>query len=137
MPRKRTPSIQAPVQAALLAAFALLAASPAQAEEEPHVETGTASWYGPGFEGRPTASGEPMRQNRLTAAHPSLPLDTTAKVTNLENGQSVEVKINDRGPFVEGRVIDLSRAAAERLDMTEDGTAPVRVEAEPAADEDG
>jgi rare lipoprotein A len=125
---------------ALAALLLLAAASPAPAgeeEEEVHVETGTASWYGPGFEGRPTASGEPMRQNRLTAAHPTLPLDTTAEVTNLENGRSVEVRINDRGPYVDGRIIDLSRAAAERLDMTEDGTAPVRVEAAPAAQASG
>lgn len=127
MPRSTIPRSTIP-----LAALALLAAaSPVPAsEEETHVETGTASWYGPGLEGRPTASGEPMRQERLTAAHPTLPLDTTAEVTNLENGRSVEVRINDRGPYVDGRIIDLSRAAAERLDMTGDGTAPVRVEAD-------
>lgn len=130
MPRSTIPRSTLP-----LAALALLAAaSPVPAsEEEIHVETGTASWYGPGLEGRPTASGEPMRQDRLTAAHPTLPLDTTAEVTNLENGRSVEVRINDRGPYVDGRIIDLSRAAAERLDMTGDGTAPVRVEADPTA----
>ena len=91
-------------------------------------QVGTASWYGPGFHGRKTASGERFDQNKLTAAHRSLPLDTKVKVTNLENGRSVEVEINDRGPYAGKRVIDLSKAAASRLDMTDDGTARVRIE---------
>ncbi|MDX6750695.1 septal ring lytic transglycosylase RlpA family protein [Geminicoccaceae bacterium 1502E] len=95
--------------------------------QEAHVERGEASWYGPGFEGQPTASGERFDSGELTAAHPTLPLGSEAHVTNLENGRSVEVEINDRGPAVDGRVIDLSRAAAEKLDMVEDGTAPVKV----------
>jgi rare lipoprotein A len=98
-----------------------------------HVERGEASWYGDEFHGRPTARGEPFDQNALTAAHPDLPLGTEAEVTNLANGRSVEVEINDRGPFVKNRVIDLSKGAAEELDMVEDGTAPVRVEASPEA----
>jgi rare lipoprotein A len=96
--------------------------------DENFAQTGTASWYGPGFHGRKTASGERFDQNKLTAAHRSLPLDTKVKVTNLENGRSVEVEINDRGPYVGKRVIDLSKAAANRLDMTDDGTARVRIE---------
>jgi rare lipoprotein A len=91
-------------------------------------QVGTASWYGPGFHGRKTASGERFDQNKLTAAHRSLPLDTVVKVTNLDNGKAVKVSINDRGPYVGNRVIDLSRAAANKLDMTEDGTARVRIE---------
>jgi len=91
-------------------------------------QVGTASWYGPGFHGRKTASGERFDQNKLTAAHRSLPLDTVVKVTNLDNGKAVKVSINDRGPYVGKRVIDLSHAAARKLDMTEDGTARVRIE---------
>ena len=97
-----------------------------------HVERGSASWYGPGFEGRPTASGRPFDPRALTAAHPALPLGTKAVVTDLANGRSVEVEIDDRGPYVPGRVIDLSLAAAERLGMVEAGVAPVLVEAESA-----
>jgi peptidoglycan lytic transglycosylase len=89
---------------------------------------GTASWYGPGFHGKKTASGEIYDQNKLTAAHKTVPLGSKARVTNLDNGNSVEVEINDRGPFVEGRIIDLSRAAAGVLGLVESGTAPVRVE---------
>jgi rare lipoprotein A len=91
-------------------------------------QVGTASWYGPGFHGRKTASGERFDQNKLTAVHRSLPLDTVVKVTNLDNGKAVKVSINDRGPYVGKRVIDLSRAAARKLDMTDEGTAHVRIE---------
>ena len=91
-------------------------------------QVGTASWYGPGFNGRKTASGERFDQNKLTAAHRSLPLDTVVTVTNLDNGKAVKVEINDRGPYSGKRVIDLSRAAARKLDMTDDGTARVRIE---------
>jgi rare lipoprotein A len=94
-----------------------------------YVERGEASWYGDEFDGRPTARGEPFDQDALTAAHPDLPLGAEVDVTNLANGRSVEVEINDRGPFVKNRVIDLSKGAAEKLDMVEDGTAPVRIEA--------
>lgn len=90
-------------------------------------EIGEASWYGPGFHGKETASGETFDTNRMTAAHPSLPLGTKVKVTNLEENKSVEVKINDRGPYAKGRVIDLSRAAAKKLNMVEDGTAKVKI----------
>jgi rare lipoprotein A len=89
---------------------------------------GQASWYGPGFHGKKTASGEIFDQGRLTAAHKTLPLGTKAKVTNLENGNSVEVEINDRGPYVGNRVIDLSRAAANALGFVESGLTLVRIE---------
>jgi peptidoglycan lytic transglycosylase len=91
-------------------------------------QEGTASWYGPGFHGKQTANGEIYDQYELTAAHPSLPLGSRAMVTNLANGRAVEVRINDRGPFVGGRVIDLSYAAAHAIGMVGPGTAPVRIE---------
>lgn len=92
-------------------------------------EIGAASWYGPGFHGRETASGETFNQNHLTAAHRRLPLGTRVTVTNLENGKSVSVAINDRGPYAGGRVLDLSKAAARRLGMVDDGVVKVRIEA--------
>src|SRR5215510_14489257 len=92
------------------------------------VQVGIASWYGPGFHGNRTANGEIYDQFDLTAAHPSLPLGTRAIVTNLSNGRSVEVRINDRGPFVGGRAIDLSYGAARVIQMVGPGTATVRIE---------
>lgn len=97
-----------------------------------HKEVGEASWYGPGFQGQETANGETFDQKAMTAAHPSLPMGTKAKVTNLENGKKVEVTINDRGPYAKDRAIDLSRGAAEKLDMKKDGTARVKIETKPA-----
>lgn len=94
-------------------------------------EFGEASWYGPGFHGQETASGEIFNQKEMTAAHPSLPIGTNAKVTNLENNKKVEVRINDRGPYADDRVIDLSSAAAKKLDMKKDGTAQVKIETKP------
>jgi rare lipoprotein A len=88
---------------------------------------GEASWYGPGFHGRTTASGEVYNQNALTAAHPSLAFGTKVQVTNLNNGRSVVVTINDRGPYAGGRIIDLSAAAANSIDMVSSGVAPVSV----------
>jgi len=92
------------------------------------VQEGTASWYGPGFHGNRTSSGEVYDQNELTAAHQTLPLGTRVEVTNLQNGRTVEVRINDRGPFAKGRTIDLSYAAARSIGMLGPGTAPVRIE---------
>ena len=89
---------------------------------------GVASYYADRFQGRRTASGERFDNAQLTAAHRTLPFGTRARVTNLANGRSVVVRVNDRGPFVTGRVIDLSQAAARRLDMVRSGTARVRVE---------
>jgi len=91
-------------------------------------QTGIASWYGPGFHGKATASGEVYNQNELTAAHQTLPLGTRVMVTNLENGSATEVLVNDRGPFAKGRIIDLSYAAAQSIHMVGPGTALVRLD---------
>ena len=93
-----------------------------------YTETGWASYYSDKFHGRYTASGERYNKNALTAAHRTLAFGTKVKVTNLRNGKSVIVRINDRGPWVEGRIIDLSKEAARRLDMLAAGTVPVRIE---------
>ena len=90
-------------------------------------QAGLASWYGPGFYSRRTASGTVYTGAALTAAHRSLPFGTVVRVTNLENGRRVTVVIDDRGPFVRGRVIDLSVTAARRLGMVRDGVVPVRI----------
>lgn len=90
--------------------------------------TGYASWYGPGFDGNMSASGEIFNQYDMTAAHPSLPFGTRVKVTNLDNGLSIIVRINDRGPFVGDRILDVSAGAAEKLGMIQSGVAPVTVE---------
>jgi rare lipoprotein A len=91
-------------------------------------EEGIASWYGTEFEGHPTASGELFNPAQLTAAHPSLPFGTMLRITNTQNNRQVTVRVNDRGPFVNTRIIDVSRAAAEALDILATGTAPVVVE---------
>ena len=91
-------------------------------------QTGNASWYGGKFQGRPTANGEIFDTNKFTAAHRTLPFGTRVKVTNLRNGKSTVVRINDRGPFIQGRIIDLSKAAAEAIGMIDTGTAPVSIE---------
>ena len=93
------------------------------------VQQGLASWYGPDFHGRKTASGERYDMNAMTAAHKTLPLQTWVRVTNLNNRREMTVRINDRGPFVKGRIIDLSRSGAKALGVLGPGTAPVRVEA--------
>jgi len=89
---------------------------------------GEASWYGERYHGRTTASGQPFDMNAMTAAHKTLPFGTKVKVTNMANGQAVQVVINDRGPFVPGRIIDLSRGAAAKIGMIKTGVAKVRVE---------
>ena len=94
-----------------------------------YLERGVASWYGPTFHGGNTSSGEPYDMYGMTAAHKTLPLPTYARVTNLRNGKSVVVRINDRGPFVANRLIDLSYTAAAKLDMIRDGTTLVEVRA--------
>ena len=93
-------------------------------------EVGIASWYGGKFHGRLTANGETFNTHELTAAHKHLPFNTIVNVTNTSNGKTVQVRINDRGPFIEGRTIDLSYAAAVQLDMIKSGTAPVILEVE-------
>lgn len=91
-------------------------------------QSGKASWYGGGFYGRKTASGETYNMNSLTAAHRSLPFGTRVRVTNTRTGSSVVVRINDRGPFIAGRIIDLSRAAASQIGLTSSGVAAVKVD---------
>jgi rare lipoprotein A len=118
----------------LLAPLALVAllvatgcASTRSARHGVAVERGVASWYGPGFHGRHTASGERYDMSALTAAHRSLPFGTVVEVRNVENGRAVRVKINDRGPFVGNRIIDLSRAAADAIGLLGPGTAFVEL----------
>lgn len=97
------------------------------AEQPVYDEVGLASWYGDQFHGRPTATGERFDMNQLTAAHKTLPLPGLVEVTNLANGRSVVLRVNDRGPFVDGRIIDLSRGAADALDLRRAGVGQVRV----------
>jgi rare lipoprotein A len=98
------------------------------------IQSGKASFYADKFEGSPTASGEKYRHNKLTAAHKSLPFGTIVRVTNILNNQSVEVVINDRGPYVENRIIDVSKSAAEKLGFVNQGLADVKVEVIDAGD---
>ncbi len=98
------------------------------AEDYDYVETGIASWYGPKFHGKSTANGEIFDQNLITAAHRTLPLPSAVRVTNLENGRTIQLRVNDRGPFARGRIIDLSRRSAQLLGFEKNGTAKVRVE---------
>lgn len=109
----------------LLLIFTMSVASCGPAKK---VEKGEASFYHNKFRGRKTASGEKFRQYKRTAAHKTLPLGTKVKVTNLRNGKKVRVTINDRGPFIEGRIIDLTRKAARKINMLDDGVAPVKIE---------
>jgi rare lipoprotein A len=124
-----------------VAALALLAAAsactavpppappaPAAVEQPTYAETGMASWYGRDHQGKKTAAGERFDMNQLTAAHRTLPLNTTVRVTNIDNQKTVKVRINDRGPYVRTRIIDLSSRAARALDIVDDGTAKVRLE---------
>jgi rare lipoprotein A len=117
--------------AALLLSAGCASAPPAASTSPPvagAAEEGLASWYGEPYHGRPTASGERFDQGALTAAHRTLPFGTVARVTNLDNGRSVEVVINDRGPFVDGRIVDLSRAAAAAIGALGPGVVPARLE---------
>jgi len=98
------------------------------ASAEGHLERGVASWYGPDFHGHNTSSGEPYDMYAMTAAHKTLPLPCYARITNLGNGRSVVVRINDRGPFVSNRIVDLSYTAAQRLDIVRTGTALVELQ---------
>lgn len=115
--------------AVLLVTAAGCASSPASRSATPSaVQRGVASFYHDRFQGRTTASGESYDQNALTAAHRSLPFGTEVLVRNLENGRAVQLRINDRGPFVEGRIIDVSRRAATQLGFVEEGLAQVSVQ---------
>ncbi|WP_114393278.1 septal ring lytic transglycosylase RlpA family protein [Oleisolibacter albus] len=134
MPPKR-PALARPFLLAQTLCFALSLAPPfaARADEPVAVDKGEASFYGNRFHGKKTASGEIFDKNKPTAASKDLPLGAKAEVTNLETGKSVEVKINDRGPHVDGRIIDLSEGAAKKVGLTkDDGVAPVVVEARPS-----
>ena len=111
----------------LLSILLLIIASCATTRSGSVIESGEASWYGPGFHGKQTANGETYNQDALTAAHRTLPFNTVVRVVNRNNGKSVDVRINDRGPYARGRIIDLSREAARRIDMIESGIAPVRL----------
>lgn len=105
--------------------------SPQQTQQKPKrhwYQIGRASWYGHRFQGHTTASGESFNMNSLTCAHRSLPIGSLIRVTNLKNSKSVVVRVNDRGPILEDRIIDLSYAAAKSLDMEGRGVAPVRIE---------
>ena len=117
-------------QLTLLLTVLLLSAcaSTDQIDPDGYRAEGQASWYGAKHHGRKTASGERFDQNALTAAHRQLPFGTRVRVTNLRNDKSVVVRINDRGPYAKKRIIDLSKKAAEQLDMLRDGVVPVRVE---------
>ena len=118
-----------PLASAISRGLCLLAVSTLFACQEPsRVEEGVASFYADSLQGNKTANGETYDKRARTAAHLTLPFDTRIKITNLDNGKSVWVRINDRGPYAEGRIIDLSRAAARKLDMSEAGTARVRLE---------
>jgi rare lipoprotein A len=113
--------------AALLAAALLTLGTQSGCAARPAPEVGKASWYGRALAGRPTASGEPFRPWKRTAAHKTLPFGSVVRVTRTGTGATVRVVINDRGPFVAGRVIDLSRRAARRIDMLQVGVTPVEV----------
>ncbi|MFB0565438.1 MAG: septal ring lytic transglycosylase RlpA family protein [Candidatus Aminicenantaceae bacterium] len=117
-------------RAASIALLILLFASCAQMRYFPlgNVQTGLASWYGTDFHGKKTSSSEIFNMHDMTAAHKTLPFGTYVMVTNLNNGKSVMVRINDRGPFIRGRIIDISYAAAKVIDMVGSGVAPVRIE---------
>lgn len=106
---------------------AVTEAAPAVERSTGPAHRGQASWYGSDFQGSPTASGEAFNMNALTAAHRTLPLGSYARVKNLDNGRSVVVRINDRGPHARRRTIDLSYAAAQEIEMVDAGTAPVEV----------
>jgi len=117
----------------LLAGYVLLTSGCASLGMTPRgsghpAQVGVASYYGHEFHGRKTASGEIYNENKLTAAHPRLPFGSTVKVVNLSNNKSVVVRINDRGPFVSGRIIDLSYRAAQVLEFVNRGTAKVKLE---------
>ncbi len=103
------------------------ATAPKQQRGERYDIIGTASWYGGKFHGRRTANGEVYNMNQLTAAHPTLPFDTWVDITNLRNGRTVTLRINDRGPFIKGRVIDVSRRAAKNLGFINDGITRVGI----------
>jgi rare lipoprotein A len=127
-PLRTLPVILLAAALALPGCTSLKPPAPADAGKPVFSQTGTASWYGRAHQGRLTANGDRFDMTKLTAAHRTLELGTIARVTNLETGAKIRVLINDRGPYVHGRVIDLSAKAARRLGIAEAGTARVRIE---------
>jgi len=109
----------------LLASAALVGLAAVLAFFGPFYETGIASWYGPGFDGNLTANGEVYDMNGISAAHKTLPFGTIVRIVDRDSGRSITVRINDRGPFIEGRIIDLSKGAAAQLGIVEKGITPV------------
>jgi len=129
--------VRAAAVAISLVFLAPLTVKAADQDGEPVLkQQGKASYYGDDFHGKKTATGERLDQDKLTTASKTLPLGSKATVTNQETGKSVDVEINDRGPYAKGRVIDVTKKAAEKLDMKEDGVAPVTVEARPSQQPD-
>jgi rare lipoprotein A len=116
------------VRACVIASITLANSTAVATHAQAHQLSGPASWYGGKFHGRTTANGERYDMHKLTAAHKTLPFGTKVKITNERNGESVVVRINDRGPFAGRRIIDLSRAAADKIGMLRSGVAPVTVE---------
>ncbi|HEY0523703.1 MAG TPA: septal ring lytic transglycosylase RlpA family protein [Stellaceae bacterium] len=130
-PRRRARLARGAILAAMLAglsACAVFDAKPGGPGKPSFTQVGMASWYGKAHDRHRTASGERFDMRAMTAAHRTLDFDTVVRVTNLENGRTVKVRINDRGPYIRGRIIDLSSKAASTLDMKEDGEARVRLE---------
>ena len=119
---------QANTKAAVEVVVPASAVSKTKAKADKPYQVGTASWYGDYFQGKPTASGEPYNMYDMTAAHMNLPLGTFVKVTNLRNGRSAVLRVNDRGPYVDGRVIDVSYNAAKALDFKARGLQRVRID---------
>jgi rare lipoprotein A len=116
------------MRACLIASVVTITSMVFAAPSYAHQLSGSASWYGGKFHGRTTANGERYDMHKLTAAHKTLPFGTKVKITNQRNGETVVVRINDRGPYAGRRIIDLSRAAADKIGMLRSGVAPVRVE---------
>lgn len=123
-----TPLLVLAIVAGLFLGLSTASAFGPKRYHEGETERGDASWYGPDFQGKTTADGEIFNMYDLTAAHRHLPFGSVVRVTNLTNGASVEVRINDRGPYEDGRIIDLSSAAADVLQMKRAGTVPVEIE---------
>ena len=122
-----TRNIHPTIRIYLLFVLLILFSACSSQRKSARTQTGIASWYGPGFHGKKTANGERYNQRRMTAAHKTLPFNTVVKVKNLDNGRSVKVRINDRGPYVDDRIIDLSKKAAKKLGLMQSGTARVKI----------
>lgn len=131
-PRARTALVLLTITAIVVGCGSIpkfgLGGGPKMSNTDKDSYNGIASWYGGKFHGRRTANGEKYNKNGISAAHKTLPFGTVVRVTNHRNGRTLDVRINDRGPFVEGRIIDLSEGAAKKLDMIRDGVVPVSLQ---------